>query len=74
MKSKSETTPVKGEGDYEAARHYNDATKRFVDSGAVPKAAHDAEPQSPAQAAELEAAERAARAHAKGEDPQVHRP
>jgi hypothetical protein len=74
MTSNSDPSELQGEGDYDAARRYNDATKRFVDSGAVPQAAHDAAPQTPEQAQELEAAELEAAKHAKGEDPQVHRP
>ena len=33
---------VQGEGNYEASRTYNEATKRFVESGKVDKAAQDA--------------------------------
>ena len=31
-----------GEGNRDAARHYNEATEKFVKSGKVDKAAHDA--------------------------------
>jgi hypothetical protein len=74
MKADPKTPKLQGEGDYDAARRYNDATKRFVDSGAVPAAARNAKPKTPAQAQELEQAEQAGRQHAKGEDPQVQRP
>jgi hypothetical protein len=74
MNADQKTPKLQGEGDYDAARRYNDATKRFVDSGAVPAAARNAEPKTPAQAQELERAEQAGRQHAKGEDPQVQRP
>lgn len=74
MTSNSDPSELQGEGDYDAARRYNNATKRFVDSGAVPQAAHDAAPETPEQAQQLEEAELEAAKHAKGEDPQVHRP
>lgn len=65
---------VQGEGDYNAARRYNKASKTFAQSGAVPAAAADAEPRSEQEAQELAAAEREGRQHAKGEDPQIKRP
>lgn len=65
---------VQGEGDYNAARRYNRASKEFVDSGAVTDAARDAEPNSKDEAQELEDAEQVGLDHAKGEDPQVKRP
>jgi hypothetical protein len=74
MTPNTESSRVQGEGDKDAARRYNDATKRFVDSGAVAEAARNAEPRTPEQAKELEDAEREGRDHAKGEDPQVQRP
>jgi len=40
-----------GEGNYEATRQYNRATKRFVESGRVARAARDAAPRSPEEAA-----------------------
>ena len=55
-----------GEGNYEATRQYNRATKRFVESGRVARAARDAAPRSPEEAAELKRAEQAALLRAKG--------
>ncbi|MBS0445396.1 MAG: hypothetical protein JSR59_05530 [Proteobacteria bacterium] len=60
-----------GEGDKEAARRYNRAEHAFVDSGRVDAAAHAAPPRDAREAADLERAEAAGRAHAKGEDPTV---
>ena len=40
---KSDSAKNEGEGNRTAARHYNEATKRFVDSGKVDSAAHEAE-------------------------------
>lgn len=70
----SDKKSVQGEGDYNAARRYNKASKEFVDSGAVPDAARDAAPHSQVEAQELEDAEQVGLDHAKGEDPQVKRP
>ena len=60
---------VSGEGNYEASRKYNDATKKFVESGKVDKAAHDAAPASDAEALQMAAAEAEGRSRAKEEDP-----
>lgn len=55
---------VLGEGNYEATRQYNEATKKFVQSGRVEQAARDAAPRSAKEAAEMKAAEQAALLHA----------
>ena len=55
-----------GEGNYAATRQYNRATKRFVESGRVERAARDAAPRSPEEAAEMKRAEQAALLRAKG--------
>lgn len=55
-----------GEGNYEATRQYNRATKRFVESGRVERAARDAAPRSLEEAAEMKRAEQAALLRAKG--------
>ena len=56
---------VHGEGNYEATRQYNRATKKFVESGRVEQAARDAKPRSAQEAAEMESAEKAALLRAK---------
>jgi hypothetical protein len=58
-----------GEGNYQASREYNEATRRFVKSGRVTDAARRAAPASKDEAAGLEDAERAGRERARGEDP-----
>ena len=58
-----------GEGNYQASREYNEATRRFVKSGRVGDAARRARPESSQEAAELEKAERTGRERARGEDP-----
>jgi hypothetical protein len=65
-----------GEGNYKASKEYNDATKKFVESGKVEDAARDAEPRSPQEAREMTDAEKAGKAHAKdgeGKKPQQQR-
>ena len=57
-----------GEGNYKASRDYNDATKKFVDSGKVEDAAQNAKPRNPQESREMSEAERIGKSHAKGED------
>ncbi|MEO8445086.1 MAG: hypothetical protein ABI567_08795 [Gammaproteobacteria bacterium] len=61
------TAPIQGEGDYEAARRYNERTTAFVANAPV---APSAAPQSEAEAQELLQAERegAGRSRAGGQD------
>jgi hypothetical protein len=70
-KSKGE---VQGEGDYRAARRYNEATREFVEDEDVAEAARDAEPQSEREQQQLERAEQAGRQRAKDEDPLLDHP
>lgn len=58
---------VYGEGNYEATRQYNDATKKFVASGRVEDAARAAAPRTPLEASEMKLAEQAALLRARGE-------
>ncbi|WP_439815752.1 hypothetical protein [Zavarzinia sp. CC-PAN008] len=62
-----------GEGSRTAAKAYNDKTTAFAQSGRVEEQAEKAKQSlaNPAEAADLKAAEKAAKAHAKGEDPAV---
>src|SRR5262249_4608023 len=64
---------VHGEGNYAASRQYNDATRDFVKSGRVEKAARDAAPQSDADALQMAASEAEGKRRAKGEDPALNR-
>lgn len=57
-----------GEGNYKASREYNEATKKFVESGKVDDAAQKAKPRNEQEARELREAEQAGKSHAKGED------
>lgn len=65
---------VYGEGNYEASRQYNAATKKFVEAGKVAQAARDAAPQSREEAAQMKQAEQAALLRAKGSPPPVKEP
>ncbi|MEO8755559.1 MAG: hypothetical protein ABI624_23085 [Casimicrobiaceae bacterium] len=62
---------VYGEGNYEASRQYNAATKKFVQSGRVEAAARAAAPRSPQEAQEMKQAEQAALLRAKDHPPPV---
>lgn len=64
-----DTDRMQGEGDREAARKYNEATRRFVKSS---KAKHARKTTNLSQA-DLERAEETGKKHAKEEDPSVHR-
>jgi hypothetical protein len=68
-KADEQAGQVQGEGDYEAARDYNQRTRRFVDSGRVESAAREAEPTTEEEAAELEQAEEIGKRHAKENAP-----
>jgi hypothetical protein len=59
-----------GEGDREAARHYNEATREFVKSGKVDDAAERASEQDPKEARR---SEHDGKQRAREEDPAVHR-
>lgn len=62
-----------GEGNIEASRHYNEATRDFVESGRVGDAARQARPDSAGEARSMEQAEQAGRARAREEDPALQR-
>ena len=65
---------LQGEGNYDAAREFDQAEEKFVKSGKVEQAARDAEPKNEKEKEEIERAEEEARKRAKGEDPQVKQP
>lgn len=67
----TKTPKSQGEGDREAARHYDNAQRDFVESGKVEQAARDAAPQSEQEAEEMRRAEEAGKSRAKEEDPAV---
>jgi hypothetical protein len=65
---------VYGEGNYEATRQYNEATKKFIEAGKVEKAAQDAAPRNEKEAAEMKQSEQAALLRAKDSPPPVREP
>ena len=60
---------VQGEGNYEAAREFNKAERKFVASGKVAAAARAAAPKSEAERKGMIAAELAGKQRAKEEEP-----
>ena len=62
-----------GEGNYKASRQYNDATKKFVESGRVDEAARKAKPDTRSEAIDMANAEAEGRRRAKEEDPALKR-
>jgi hypothetical protein len=61
-----------GEGNKTAARHYNEAQRRFVKSGKVDEKAREAERAlQGAERGEIERAELVGKSHAHGEDPAI---
>ncbi len=65
---------VQGEGNYDAAKEYDEAQRAFVKSGKVEQAARDSAPKSKAEEEEMQRAEQVGRSHAKEEDPALKRP
>lgn len=56
---------VHGEGNYEAARQYDERTKKYLESADVTEDARNAQPRDAAEARELEEAEAQGRRRAK---------
>jgi hypothetical protein len=65
--SKSDSK-VQGEGDYEAARRYDEAARGFAQSGKVEPAARKAAPRDAQEAKDIEKAEDIGKSRSKGED------
>jgi hypothetical protein len=70
--AKLRTDGVQGEGNYDAARNFNSAERRFVAQGKVPAAARAAAPRSAAEQQEMLAAELAGKRRAK-KDPEARK-
>ena len=62
-----------GEGNKTAAREYNQAQRRFVESGKVDEKAREAENSLDTEKSELERAEAIGKRHSHGEDPALKR-
>jgi hypothetical protein len=62
-----------GEGSRTAARHYNEKTEAFAQSGNVEQKAREAADMTPEERREAEAAEREGKSRAKAEDPALRK-
>lgn len=62
---KLQNPDLQGEGNYTAAKEYNDATRNFAKSGKVKEAAENAAPKNPDEERSMIEAEEEGRAHAK---------
>ena len=70
--AKLRTDGMQGEGNYNAARNFNSAERRFVEQGKVAAAARAAAPRSAAEQQEMLAAELAGKRRAK-KDPEARK-
>ena len=74
-KKPQERTPQnEGEGNRTAARQYNEAQRRFAESGKTDEKAHEAEHalETPEKSV-MDRAEAVGKSHKRGEDPEVTR-
>jgi len=73
-KPKERASQNEGEGNRTAARQYNEAQHRFVESGKVDKKAHEAEHalDTPEKSV-MERAEAIGKSHKRAEDPEITR-
>jgi hypothetical protein len=65
---------VQGEGDYDAARRYDEKMRDHVKNHDIEQEARDAEPKSQGEEREMERAEEAGKSRAKEEDALLERP
>lgn len=65
---------VQGEGDYDAARRYEDKLRDHVQHHDVEREAREAEPKSEGEQREMERAEQTGKRRAKEEDPLLDNP
>lgn len=72
-KDQDNSSRNEGEGNKTAARQYNEAQHRFVQSGKVEEKAHEAEKSLDTEKEMLERAEAVGKRHSHGEDPAVGR-
>jgi hypothetical protein len=64
---------VQGEGNYDAAKKFNNAEQAFVKSGKVEQAAANTAPKSQKEALELVEAEKVGKAHPKNKAAELHK-
>lgn len=65
---------IQGEGNYTAAKEYDDATSNFIKAGKVDRAAKEAKPKNAQEEREMLEAEEKGRARAKPENKEVRIP
>jgi hypothetical protein len=65
---------IQGEGDYEAARRYDEKAREYVKTHNVEQAARDAEPRNEGEERDMERAEEQGKRRAKDEDPLLEHP
>ena len=74
MAAKGKSDENQGEGNRDAARHYNEATRKHIEKGNVQQEAEEARRAIEGREKdELARAENAGKSHAKEEDPEVRR-
>jgi hypothetical protein len=71
-RKKEKRPAIQGEGDYRSAREFNDKERAFVRSHDTESLADAATPADPAEAAELERAEREGKARARPDPAEEH--
>jgi len=64
--TKKDAPKVQGEGDYDAARRHRRDVENFVRQNDTEELAREAQPESPAEAVELEKAEAEGRSRSRG--------
>ena len=64
---------IQGEGDYEAAKHYNEKTEDFAQSGKVEEAARKAGEVTAEEREEMKRSEAEGKRHTHEKDPNVSR-
>lgn len=72
-KDEAVTPRNEGEGNKTAARQYNEAQRRFAESGKVEEKAREAEKSLDTEKPELEQAESIGKRHKAAEDPEITR-
>jgi hypothetical protein len=70
MPNKPRDSKIQGEGDYESARRYKRDVEEFVEQNDTEELAREAEPDSEAEARELERAEQVGRSRSKATKPE----
>ena len=73
MIAMSKSKDLQGEGNYDAAKEFDDAEKKFVESGKVEEKAREAENALDREKPVLQRAEAVGKSHKAAEDPEITR-